>query len=161
MRILLVCFSLISFLVGATCQGKTSIYNPNADAKVELNKAIEEANKLNKHVLVQVGGNWCPWCVKMHHFFQEQATVDSLINADYVFLRINYSKENKNLEVLEQLEYPQRFGFPVMVVLDGDGIRLHTQDTGFLEEEGGYSLKKVILFLRAWNIAALDPEAYK
>lgn len=160
MRTLFVTLSLIFFLVGASGQLEETIYNPKSDAKIDLSKAIEEANKLNKHVLIQVGGNWCPWCVKMHQYLNEQLIVDSLIKADYVFLRINYSKENKNLEVLEQLEYPQRFGFPVMVVLDGNGKRLHTQDTGFLEEGGSYSLKKVMTFLNAWNVAALDPEEY-
>ena len=35
--------------------------------------------------------------------------------------RINYSKENKNPETMALLEYPQRFGFPVLVVLDAAG----------------------------------------
>ena len=31
-------------------------YNPNADAKADLKKAIELAKKENKHVLIQIGG---------------------------------------------------------------------------------------------------------
>lgn len=138
-----------------------SIYDANADAAKELEEAITRARQSGNHVMVQIGGNWCPWCVKMHHFFNQNEEIDSLINADYVFLRINYSKENKNLKVLQQLEYPQRFGFPVIVVLDGNGKRLHTQDTGFLEDGDGYSVKKVKTFLRSWNVDALNPENYK
>ena len=35
----------------------------------DLQQAIQLAGQENKHVLVQVGGNWCPWCVKLHGFF--------------------------------------------------------------------------------------------
>lgn len=141
--------------------GGVKIYNPEANAEKDLSEAIDRAQHEDKHVMVQIGGNWCPWCIKMHHFFNENQQVDSLINADYVFLRINYSKENKNLDVLQKLGYPQRFGFPVIVILDGNGKRLHTQDTGFLEEDEGYSEKKVQTFLKSWNVDALNPENYK
>lgn len=33
---------------------QTPIYNPNADAKLEIENAIKQAKKENKHVLVQV-----------------------------------------------------------------------------------------------------------
>lgn len=154
---------VFSALVLSACANNKDkgIYDPEADAKKELAKAIAEAKKEDKHVLVQIGGNWCPWCIKLHQFVESSQAVDSIIKADYVFLRINYSKENKNLEVLEKLEYPQRFGFPVIVVLDGDGKRLHTQDSGFLEENQSYSEKKLKHFLSSWNKEALDPNNYK
>jgi hypothetical protein len=88
--------------------------------------------------------------------------VDSLIRADYIYLMINYSKENKNMDVMKQLEYPNRFGFPVFVVLDGKGKRLHTQDSGLLEHATvkGYDTTKVVTFLKQWNVKALDPSVY-
>jgi hypothetical protein len=88
--------------------------------------------------------------------------VDSLIRADYVYLMINYSKENKNMDVMKQLEYPNRFGFPVFVVLDGKGKRIHTQDSGLLENVTvkGYDTTKVVTFLKQWNVKALDPAVY-
>lgn len=137
------------------------IYNPQANAEADLNAAIKSAAKMNKHVLIQVGGNWCPWCVKMHKFIHSDAKVDSMVKADYIWIKINYSKENKNLPVLARLEYPQRFGFPVLVVLDKNGKRLHTQDTGFLEDgKGGYSEEKLVTFLKDWTVKALDPSNY-
>ena len=53
---------------------QTQIYNPNADAKSEIENAVKQAKKENKHVLVQVGGNWCPWCVKLHNYFFAEST---------------------------------------------------------------------------------------
>ncbi len=142
-------------------QETIKLYDPTADAGRDLSSAVQAAKEQNKQVLVQVGGNWCSWCIKLHGFFESDARVDSILKADYVLVRINYSKENKNPEVLASLDYPQRFGFPVLLVLDQNGKRLHTQDTGFLELDKGYDPEKVSRFLLSWNRAALDPEIYK
>jgi thioredoxin-related protein len=137
-------------------------YNINADAKADIQKAIQTANAQNKHVLIQVGGNWCSWCMRFHAMATSAQKVDSLIRADYVYLMVNYSKENKNMDVMKQLDYPNRFGFPVFVVLDGKGKRLHTQDSGFLEHATvkGYDTTKVVTFLKMWTVKAVDPETY-
>jgi thiol:disulfide interchange protein len=137
------------------------IYHPEANAKEELNSAITQAKANNKHVLIMVGGNWCRWCRMFEKFKNENAKVDSSINNGFVFLHINYSKENKNLDMLSSLSFPQRFGFPVFLVLDAQGTRLHTQNSAYLEEGEGYSEQKIIDFLNHWNPAALDPALYK
>jgi thioredoxin-related protein len=137
-------------------------YNVNADAKSDLQKAIQMAEAQHKNVLIQVGGNWCPWCLRFHAMATSAKRVDSLMRADYVYLLINYSKENKNMEMMKQLEYPNRFGFPVFVVLDSKGKRLHTQDSGLLEHATvkGYDTTKVVTFLKMWNAKATNPETY-
>lgn len=141
-------------------QEKPTVYNPNADAKTDLKNAIAKAKASNKHVLIQVGGNWCSWCIKFHKMATTDSKVDSIIKADYVYLLLNYSKENKNFDVLKTLQNPQRFGFPVFVILDGNGKLLHTQDSGLLELDKGYDPKKVSTFLKQWNFKALDPKNY-
>lgn len=83
------------------------------------------------------------------------------MSADYVFVLLNYSKENKNPDVLADLGFPQRFGFPVFVILDEEGSRIHTQNSAYLEEDKSYNEKKVLQFLRHWTPAALDPKNYR
>lgn len=141
-------------------QEKIYVYDPLADARFDLQQAIQKATQENKHVLVQVGGNWCPWCVRLHGFFQSESVIDSILKTDYILVRINYSKENKNPGVMKKLNYPQRFGFPVLIVLDAQGNRLHTQDTGYLELDKGYDTEKVKRFLLGWNRSAVDPASY-
>ncbi|HEX2936138.1 MAG TPA: thioredoxin family protein [Bacteroidales bacterium] len=141
-------------------QAKPTIYNPDANAKADINAAVSKAAAENKHVLIQVGGNWCSWCLKFHKLLHTDATIDSVLKADYVFILVNYSKENKNLPVLKEFDFPQRFGFPVLLVLDKSGKLIHTQDSGLLEAGDGYDTKKVIGFLKGWNVAALDPKNY-
>jgi thioredoxin-related protein len=152
----------IFFLVSAIlyAQEKVAVYNPNADAKADLKSAIAKAKTENKHVLIQVGGNWCSWCIKFHKMAISDPKIDSLIKADYVYLLLNYSKENMNLDVLKTFQNPQRFGFPVFVILDSNGKLLHTQDSGLLEFDKEYDPKKVETFLKQWNVKALDPKNY-
>jgi len=101
------------------------------------------------------------WCRRFHKFVYENESLDSLLAADYVFTPLNYSKGHQNLDILADLGYPQRFGFPVFVILDGNGNRIHTQNSAYLEEDKSYSEKKVAQFLKHWSPAAIDPENYK
>jgi thioredoxin-related protein len=151
-------FSISLFLVAQ--EEKPQLYDPSLDAQKQLAEALQLAKQENKHVLIQVGGNWCPWCTKLHDFIRETPKLDSLVKADYVWIRINYSRENKNPEMMERLGFPQRFGFPVLVILDQDGNRLHTQNTGILEKGDFYSEEKIAGVLSGWNRRAVDSETY-
>ena len=63
-------------------------------------------------------------------------------------MKVNYSKENKNEEVLSQ--YPRIAGYPHLFVLDSDGKLLHSQDTGELESGDHHDRDKVFNFLKEW-----------
>lgn len=162
MKKLIIAWYLILAIAGISHaqQSKTLIYNPDADAKADINAAVAKAAAENKHVLIQVGGNWCSWCLKFHKLLHTDTAIDSVLSSDYVFILVNYSKENKNLPVLKEFNFPQRFGFPVLLVLDKSGKLIHTQDSGLLEAGDGYDSKKVLGFLKGWTVAALDPKNY-
>ncbi len=136
------------------------IYDPTANGKTQIANAVKLADSTGKQVFVQVGGNWCSWCVRFTRYCKSEVEIDTLLNNNYVVVHLNYSKENKNLDILKTLGYPQRFGFPVIVILDNKGNRIHTQDSGFLEAGAGYDKKKIIEFLSMWTRKALDPKLY-
>jgi thioredoxin-related protein len=161
---LLILISGLIFCIGTNLHaqtGKIELYKPNEDASKQIDGAISRAAKEKKHVLLQIGGNWCPWCIMLHKFYADEPQIDSILKADYIVEYINFSKENKNLDVLAKLEFPQRFGFPVLVILDTKGKRLHTQNTSYLEEGKGYNKAKVLDFLKSWSPNALNPALYK
>ncbi|HPE58261.1 MAG TPA: thioredoxin family protein [Bacteroidales bacterium] len=135
-------------------------YDPALDGHKQINDAVAKAKAKDKHVFLMIGGNWCKWCMSFHKFIHENAAIDSTLHADYVFVLLNYSRENKNLDILADLDYPQRFGFPVFVILDADGNRIHTQNSAYVEKGEGYDEKKVLDFLKHWSPAAIDPENY-
>jgi thioredoxin-related protein len=147
--------------ISLAAQERANIYDPTADAAGEIEKALETSRDVNKNVLLMIGGNWCPWCIKLNGFIMDDFQVDSTLQSNYVWVKVNYSKENKNLDLLKRLGFPQRMGFPVFVVLDQEGNRLHTQNSWYLEKEKSYDRDKLMAFLRDWGPAALDPSSYK
>jgi len=149
------------FSLSLLAQQAVTIYYPTADAKADVNASIALAAQQGKHVFVQIGGNWCPWCVKFHKMINEDIKLDSLVKANYEVVKVNYSKENYNSELLATLGFPQRFGFPVFVVLDEKGNVLHIQDSGYLEEGKAYDREKVERFFRMWSARTMKEAEVK
>lgn len=142
-------------------QGKSKLYDPNADAKLAIATAVQKAQGEGKHVFLQIGGNWCVWCLRFNELVNNNDTLRNYMQQHYEVVHINYSKENKNEQILASLGYPQRFGFPVFVILDNKGSRIHTQSSAYLEEGKGHSPQKVLEFLKNWLPQAVDPNSYK
>jgi len=128
---------------------KTQIYNPKANPQSDLSKAIKKAQKSNKNILLEVGGDWCPWCKKLNKLFTENKEIASLLNKYFIVLKVNYSKENKNQEFLSK--YPKIEGYPHIFILDKNGLLLHSQNTGDLESGDHHDPEKVINFLNEWG----------
>lgn len=144
-----------------TISEKPKLYNPEANAKQEISDAITLAKKEGKNVFLQIGGNWCIWCLRFNELVTKTDELNKLIKDAFIVVHVNYSKENKNDAVLASLDYPQRFGFPVFVILDSDGKRIHTQNSAYLEDGKGHSAKLVSEFLQGWTPKAIDPATYK
>jgi len=78
------------------------------------------------------------------------AAIARIIKEHYVVVLIDVDKGH-NADVVKRYDDPTRFGLPVLVVLDGDGKLLTTQDTGKLEQGDHHDPAKVIAFLEAWK----------
>ena len=130
---------------------KFKLYKPEDNAKQEIAAAVKKAKEEGKHVLVQIGGNWCIWCARFNDFVTKDKSLDSLINSNYVVYHLNYSKENKNSDLLAKYEFPQRFGFPVFMILNEKGDLLHTQSSWYLESGKSYDKEKVTAFFNDWG----------
>jgi thiol:disulfide interchange protein len=124
-------------------------FDPARDSAKDLEAAKVQAKREGKRILLDVGGNWCPWCRKLHAFWDAQPDLKALREQGYVFVLVNFSKESKNEAFLSQ--FPKVPGYPHFFILDADGKLVHSQDTGVLEEGAGYSHDKIAAFLKAWK----------
>jgi len=129
---------------------KVTLYNPKADAKTEIASAVKKAKEEGKYVMIQAGGNWCGWCILFDKKVKATPKLKKAMDDNYVSVHLNYSQENKNEEIFKELGGPEKYGFPVFIILDGDGKIVHTQDSAKLEEGKGHSTKKVMKFLAKW-----------
>jgi thioredoxin-related protein len=158
-RLILMSFLLTVMLASKAQESK--LYSPVANAEKDIAAAILKAKKENKFVLIQGGGNWCSWCIEFARFAKEDAKIDSVIKASFIWYHLNYSKENENKAMFAKLGYPQRFGYPVFVILNGKGERIHTQNSEYLENGGkGYNQQKVQNFLEMWSPRVLKPQIW-
>jgi thioredoxin-related protein len=137
------------------------IYDPSANAENDIAAAVKKAGSENKHVLLLAGGNWCSWCIEFNRFTHADSSIDSLLNKCFVSYHLNYSLENKNNAIFAKYGYPQRFGFPVFIILDANGNRIHTQNSEYLEQGRSYNKQKVYEFLLQWTPQALNGALYK
>ena len=154
-------YTILTFFVQSSFAQEKKLYTPMANAARDIDSVIAIAAKENKYVLIQGGGNWCSWCLEFARFCKADPTIDSIIKKSYVWYHLNYSKENKNLPIFAKYGYPQRFGFPVLIILNAKGDRIHTQNSSYLEDgKKSYDKPKVVDFLEMWAPHALDPKTY-
>ena len=141
------------------------VYDETIDPLVQLDNAIASASQSRQYVLCQLGGNWCKWCLRLAQFVSQDEEISKLIKDNYKFIHVNYNPKIRNRDSAEQaktdqllkrLGNPGRFGYPVLIVLDGKGRVLHIQDSSFLEEGNSYSRNKVLRFLRNWTPSAVN-----
>lgn len=152
--------AVITMMISAQSQLK-KVYDETINPVEQIDKALATAktDSGQKFVICQVGGNWCPWCLRFADFISKDSDIMKVVNDNFVYLHVNYNPRKDNNATAEalmkRLDNPQRFGFPVFVVLDGDGKVLHIQDSSFLEEGKGYNKDKVLRFLNNWTPKAV------
>lgn len=159
-KIIVIVFCLISSISYAQTE-VSKLYDPAANAKKDIRAAVKKAKAENKYVLIQCGGNWCTWCIEFARLCKSDPKIDSVMNASFVWYHLNTSKENKNAKTFAKYRYPQRFGFPVFLVLNQKGKLIHTQNSVYFEDgKKSYDKSKVQSFLEIWSPKALDPKNY-
>ncbi|WP_308269059.1 thioredoxin family protein [Prevotella sp.] len=164
-RLLITAILMVMTVMTITAQtALKKVYNENIDPMEQIDKALVNAKAEDKYVVCQVGGNWCPWCLRFADFAEKNQAVNKVINDNFVYIHVNYNPRKaggeeaakKAAKLMQRLDNPARFGFPVFVVLDANGKVLHTQDSSFLEEEKSYSEKKVLRFFNNWTPSAVE-----
>lgn len=139
------------------------VYNEEINPIEQIDQAVAKAKAEGKFVVCQVGGNWCPWCLKFADFITNDTAISKVIDENFEYIHVNYNpRKSQGSEQVEQgkalmkrLDNAGRFGFPVFVILDEEGKILHIQDSSFLEEGEGYNQEKVLRFFKNWTPSAV------
>ena len=164
MKRTIIAFVALLLTVAVNAQtGLKKVYNEDVNPIEQIDQAIVKAKSEGKFVICQVGGNWCPWCLRFADFITNDTTISKIIDENFEYIHVNYNpRKSQGAEKLEQgkalikrLNNAGRFGFPVFVVLDDSGKVLHIQDSSFLEEGKGYNKEKVIRFFKNWTPKAV------
>jgi thioredoxin-related protein len=131
-------------------QSQPAIYDPAADMKALISAAVEKAGVENRNILLIFGGNWCPWCHRLHELFTSDPQVKRILAERYLLLLVDVGEKPGQLlnRDLVELYRVKGFGYPALAVLDKQGHLLSAQSTGVLEKGKGHDPAKVLAFLK-------------
>lgn len=143
---------LLATLVSAQAAPGTrpAIYDPDADAKAQIAAAVERAGRENRVILLMFGGNWCPWCHRLHELFAADGAIRRVLQDRYLVLLVDVGEkpgQPLNQDLVDRYRV-KGFGYPALAVLDKGGKLLCAQSTGVLEKGKGHDPAKVLNFLK-------------
>lgn len=155
-KIIIMWLLFIAVTLARAQEGLPRVYDENINPMTQIDQALGKASQESKFVVCQIGGNWCPWCLRFSDFVKRDSVINKVIKENFVYIHVNYNprkQDNPELaqRLMQRLGNPVRFGFPVFVVLNPEGQILHTQDSSYLEEGKDYNHEKVLRFFQCWT----------
>jgi thiol:disulfide interchange protein len=115
---------------------------------------VAQAKASQKHVLVDLGANWCIWCRRLNHTMETDTGVVRELKDNFVLILVDVNHrqgQKRNEAVNDKYGNPMAQGLPVLVVLDAEGRQLTTQETSALEDgKEAHDPAKIIAFLQRW-----------
>ena len=162
-KVLVVLLTILFSLSFNAQTGLKKVYNEDINPNEQIDQAVSKAKSEGKFVICQMGGNWCPWCLRFADFITNDTTISKVIRENFEYIHVNYNprksqgteKQEQGKALMKRLNNAGRFGYPVLVVLDEEGRVIHIQDSGLLEEGKGYNQKKVLSFFKNWTPKAV------
>jgi thioredoxin-related protein len=140
----------------ANAPKRPALYDPKADARVQVEAAVAKARRGHSRVLVVFGFETCGWCHRLHALFEQDPDVRQLLREGYVEVLVDI-KSPHAAELLKKCQSarprepnPEATGFPFLGVLDDGGKVVTGQPTEPLEQGKAYDPVRVKEFLRRW-----------
>jgi len=135
-----------STLLPPYSQGYDSARDPFIDGRA----ALKLAQETKRRVLIEVGGNWCSWCLQLDKFLAENHQLREQLHRHFVILKVNISEANDNAEFMAGL--PKPLGYPHIYVAEADGRIIFSKDTAQLLENSRYSVQRFQQFINKWKL---------
>lgn len=120
------------------------------DARKEIRKALAQAARSNKRVLLIFGGDWCFDCHVLEHNLRQDPGLRSLLRANYRVVHVDVGRYEKNLDLAKQYKMNVNKGVPALAVLDSDGTLLYSDPGGFFQAARRMTKKTIADFLLQW-----------
>ena len=108
-------------------------YDEAADARVDLNRALQDATAQHKQVLVVFGANWCADCRELAKKMNG-GPLASHVAERYVVTKVDVARFDKNTDLAQQMGNPIRKGIPAVAMLRADGTLVKATAGGELAD---------------------------
>lgn len=81
----------ITFTRGNAQNALKKVYDESINPIIQIDEALSKAKAENKFVVCQVGGNWCPWCLRFADFVEKDTAVHQIVSDNFIYAHINYN----------------------------------------------------------------------
>jgi thioredoxin-related protein len=128
-----------------------NLYNPDADARVEIEEAVTKAKSAHERVILVFGGNWCYDCHVLDQAFR-QADVAPIVEKNFQVVHVDIGTDGKkNHDLAAEYKLPLEKGVPALAILGPDGRLLYSQTNGEFESARSMDPDDVLAFLNRWK----------
>jgi thiol-disulfide isomerase/thioredoxin len=142
---------------------KPKVYDETADAKQQIAAALATAKREHRRVLIQWGGNWCPWCIKLDELFRTDRDIKRELLYEYDLVHADCGRPaGKNVDLAKGYDAAvDKDGFPYLTILDASGRLIVNQASGPFEVKStdlaqGHDPKTVLKFLQDHRASVPD-----
>jgi thiol:disulfide interchange protein len=125
-------------------------YSGTADATRDIDQAMEKAKAKNQRVLLDVGANWCGWCIRLHQLFMQDKVVAAMLADNYQVVYVDAGQGDKNRDIFALYGLNVK-NYPHLAILDPEGNLITQQDAEAFEIRNKYDADKVAEFLDKWR----------
>ena len=108
-------FVLAALLSLCALAADAPVYDESADAQAQVSQALARAKTDNKQVMIVFGANWCGDCKMLDGEFKKP-TLKALLDANYVVVKVDVNRFNKNLDVVKPYGEVIKKGIPSIVI---------------------------------------------
>jgi len=130
-----------------------TVYDEKADARKQIEAAIRQASEKGKparNIVLVFGANWCQDCRALAEQMR-QGELAALIEREFVLVKIDVGRGEKNLEVATKYGVPVENGIPALAVLDAKGKLLYAQNQGQFANARRMSYESIKAFFEQWK----------
>jgi thiol-disulfide isomerase/thioredoxin len=135
----------------APAKSKPQVY----DAKADIAAAVARAKRDHKRVIVQIGANWCGWCVLLHEKLLQDRALAATLKSEFEYVLVDVGRMDKNMDLVAKYGVELK-SIPYLLVLDGDDKVVVRQPTEPLEEGKAHSSAAIAKFLDAHKAPPVD-----
>lgn len=129
------------------------IYPPSIDAHAEIKRALGQAAKDHKRIILVFGANWCYDCHVLDLAFH-RPDISALLTSNYEVVHVDVGQGDKNQDLMQQYHVPMAKGIPALAVVDSSGKLLYSQTGGEFEHARSLAPEDLLQFLNKWKPVA-------
>jgi thioredoxin-related protein len=123
-------------------------YDATRDPAADLTAAIPRAQRENKRILLEVGGEWCVYCRLLNKTIHDDERLVKRLDDDFIVIKVNFSVDVTNDAFLAR--YPTVPSYPHLFVLETDGTFLVSETPNSFMDKDKYVADKILAFLEKW-----------